>query len=436
MQKPIDKEILHIAVPSIVTNITVPLLGLVDVAITGHIGDATYIGAIAVGSMLFNVIYWLFGFLRMGTSGMTSQAFGRSSQAEAAALLVRSLAVALGIAALLLVFQRPLFALAASAIGVGDDLRPLVDAYFSICVWGAPAMLCLYGLTGWFIGMQNTRVPLVVSVMQNVVNIVASLALVFGLGMKIEGVATGTVVAQYAGLAVALTVLGVVYRPVLAQIRMKEVMKGEELMKFFKVNRDIFIRTLFLVAVNLYFVSAGTKQGTVVLAVNTLMMQLYTLVSYVMDGFAYAGEALCGKRMGEGNRAMYSLTVKRIFAWGTALMALFTIAYALGGNAFLGLLTTDAATLAAAPTYFAWAIAIPFAGMAAFVWDGVFIGSTATRGMLVSSGIASVLFFAVYLSTENILHNHALWLAFILYLLARGVAQTIIYNTMGKRWWR
>lgn len=436
MLKPIDKEILHIAVPSIVTNITVPLLGLVDVAITGHIGDATYIGAIAVGSMLFNVIYWLFGFLRMGTSGMTSQAFGRSSQAEAAALLVRSLAVALGIAALLLVFQRPLFALAASAIGVGDDLRPLVDAYFSICVWGAPAMLCLYGLTGWFIGMQNTRVPLVVSVMQNVVNIVASLALVFGLGMKIEGVATGTVVAQYAGLAVALTVLGVVYRPVLAQIRMKEVMKGEELMKFFKVNRDIFIRTLFLVAVNLYFVAAGTKQGTVVLAVNTLMMQLYTLVSYVMDGFAYAGEALCGKRMGEGNRAMYSLTVKRIFAWGTALMALFTIAYALGGNAFLGLLTTDAATLAAAPTYFAWAIAIPFAGMAAFVWDGVFIGSTATRGMLVSSGIASVLFFAVYLSTENILHNHALWLAFILYLLARGVAQTIIYNTMGKRWWR
>lgn len=436
MLKPIDKEILHIAVPSIVTNITVPLLGLVDVAITGHIGDATYIGAIAVGSMLFNVIYWLFGFLRMGTSGMTSQAFGRSSQAESAALLVRSLAVALGIAALLLVFQRPLFALAASAIGVGDDLRPLVDAYFSICVWGAPAMLCLYGLTGWFIGMQNTRVPLVVSVMQNVVNIVASLALVFGLGMKIEGVATGTVVAQYAGLAVALTVLGVVYRPVLAQIRMKEVMKGEELIKFFKVNRDIFIRTLFLVAVNLYFVAAGTKQGTVVLAVNTLMMQLYTLVSYVMDGFAYAGEALCGKRMGEGNRTMYSLTVKRIFAWGTALMALFTIAYALGGNAFLGLLTTDAATLAAAPTYFAWAIAIPFAGMAAFVWDGVFIGSTATRGMLVSSGIASVLFFAVYLSTENILHNHALWLAFILYLLARGVAQTIIYNTMGKRWWR
>ena len=436
MLKPIDKEILHIAVPSIVTNITVPLLGLVDVAITGHIGDATYIGAIAVGSMLFNVIYWLFGFLRMGTSGMTSQAFGRSSQAESAALLVRSLAVALGIAALLLVFQRPLFALAASAIGVGDDLRPLVDAYFSICVWGAPAMLCLYGLTGWFIGMQNTRVPLVVSVMQNVVNIVASLALVFGLGMKIEGVATGTVVAQYAGLAVALTVLGVVYRPVLAQIRMKEVMKGEELIKFFKVNRDIFIRTLFLVAVNLYFVAAGTKQGTVVLAVNTLMMQLYTLVSYVMDGFAYAGEALCGKRMGDGNRAMYSLTVKRIFAWGTALMALFTIAYALGGNAFLGLLTTDAATLAAAPTYFAWAIAIPFAGMAAFVWDGVFIGSTATRGMLVSSGIASVLFFAVYLSTENILHNHALWLAFILYLLARGVAQTIIYNTMGKRWWR
>ena len=277
-----DKEILNIALPAIVANITVPLLGLVDVAITGHLGNAAYIAAIAVGSMLFNVIYWVFGFLRMGTSGMTAQAYGRGDSAETMLLLMRGLCVALAVALAVLVLQRPLLALAISVMGVEPSLQPLVRTYFQICVWGAPAMLCLYAFTGWFIGLQNTRITMTVSIVQNIVNIVASLTLVYGMGMKIDGVATGTLIAQWGGLLVAASYVCLKHRGLLRSLSLRAVTRGEALMRFFNVNRDIFLRTLFLVAVNLFFVSAGATQGTVVLAVNTLLMQLFTLFSYVM----------------------------------------------------------------------------------------------------------------------------------------------------------
>lgn len=202
-----DRQILRIAGPSIVSNITVPLLGLVDVAIVGHLGDAAYIGAIAVGSMAFNLIYWIFGFLRMGTSGMTSQAFGRRDLACVMQLLVRSLTVALAVALTLIVLQWPLEWTMVRLMRPTADVEPWARTYFSICIWGAPAVLGLYGLMGWFVGMQNTRMPMFISIMQNVVNIFASLTFVYGLGMRIEGVATGTVIAQYAGFAAAIVLL-------------------------------------------------------------------------------------------------------------------------------------------------------------------------------------------------------------------------------------
>lgn len=210
--KHIDRQILNIALPSIVSNITVPLLGLVDVAIVGHMGDAVYIGAIAVGSMIFNVIYWIFGFLRMGTSGMTSQSFGRRDLPEVVRLLLRSLAVGLAVAVMIILFRRPLLSLALAVVSPSPDIAAFVRIYFGICVWGAPAMLCLYGMTGWFIGMQNTRIPMFISIMQNVVNIVASLSLVYACGMKVDGVALGTLIAQYAGLFAALVFLIIGYR--------------------------------------------------------------------------------------------------------------------------------------------------------------------------------------------------------------------------------
>ena len=291
-----NRRILNIAIPSIVSNITVPLLGLVDMAISGHMGDAVYIGAVAVGSMIFNVIYWLFGFLRMGTSGMTSQSLGRRDLDGVAMLLTRSMGVALLIGLTIVVFQYPIGRVALMLTGATADISSEAWVYFRICVWGAPAMLCLYGLTGWYIGMQNTRLPMFISILQNVVNIVASFTFVYVMGMKVEGVALGTLVAQYAGLVVSLLLWTYTYgNRLFGRICWRDVFEHSELSRFFTVNRDIFLRTLFMVAVNFYFLSAGASQGAVVLAVNTLLMQLFTLFSYVMDGFAYAGEALCGR---------------------------------------------------------------------------------------------------------------------------------------------
>lgn len=423
-----DRQILRIALPSIASNITVPLLGLVDTAIVGHMGDAAYIGAIAVGSMIFNVYYWVFGFLRMGTSGMTSQALGRRDLPEVTRLLLRSLAVGGMVALALLVLQRPLFAVALSVIRPSADLLPSVSTYYDICIWGAPAMLGLYGLTGWYIGMQNTRIPMVVAIVQNVVNIAASLSFVYALGMKVEGVALGTLVAQYAGLLCAVVMLVTGYGRLRTYVSWTGIFVRAAMVRFFGVNRDIFLRTLFLVAINLYFLSAGASQGTVVLAVNTLLMQLFTLYSYVMDGFAYAGEALCGRHKGADNGAALGHSVRRLFFWGTSLAVAYTLAYAVGGEPFLCLLTDEAEVISAAGPYFPWAVLIPLAGMAAFIWDGVFIGLTATRGMLVSSALSAVVFFVLYSLLSSSMDNHALWLAFIAYLSARGVAQTVMYR--------
>jgi MATE family multidrug resistance protein len=420
-----DKQILKIALPAIVTNITVPLLGLVDTAIVGHMGNATYIGAIAVGSMVFNLVYWVFGFLRMGTSGLTAQARGRRDLQEMRSLLVRSQTVAMTIALLILLLQVPLRDVMLWLIGPTDDVRPLAVTYYHIVVWGAPAMLGLYGLSGWFIGMQNTRLPMVISISQNVVNIVASLALVYGLGMKVEGVALGTVVAQYAGLLMAMAMLVRYYRRYIT-IRLCSL---KEFIPFLRVNSDIFLRTLCLVAVNLYFTSAGARQGATILAVNALLLQLYLLFSYIMDGFAYAGEALCGRFWGARDNKAFREVVGRLFMWGAGMTVLFTTLYVVGGMPFLRLLTDEETVVQAAREYVWWAWLIPVAGVAAFVWDGIFIGITQTRGMLVSAAVASVVFLAGVVWLMPVMGNHGLWLSMLLYLAVRGIVQSVIFRS-------
>lgn len=429
-----DKQILQLAIPSIVANITVPLLGMVDVAIVGHMGDAAYIGAISVGSMIFNIIYWVFGFLRMGTSGMTSQALGRRELGSVVQMLCRSMAVGMAIALMLVILQSPVKSIAMLIVGPQPEVADMASAYFDICIWGAPAMLTLYGLSGWFVGMQNTRIPMAVSIMQNIVNIAASLLLVFGLGMKVEGVALGTVVAQYAGLAVSLVLLAVYYGRLRKHLKIDGLFDVVKMFDFFKVNSDIFLRTLCLVAVNLFFLSAGARQGNVILAVNTLLVQLYIFFSYFLDGFAFAGEALCGKYYGARNREAYLSTIRRIFVWGALLAVAFTLAYSVAGKPFLSVLTDDEAVVEAALEYLPWAVAVPLVGVAAFVWDGVFIGITATKGMLASSAVATGVFFALYYFLRGEWANHALWLAFVAYLAVRGLVQTAIFEKCHKKW--
>lgn len=422
----VNKRILQIAIPSIISNITVPLLGLIDVTIVGHLGAPSYIGAIAVGGMLFNIIYWIFGFLRMGTSGMTSQAFGKHDSSEVTRLLIRSVGIGLFLAFCLLLLQYPICKIAFMLIHTTDEVKELATLYFYICIWGAPAMLGLYGFTGWFIGMQNSRFPMYIAITQNIVNIVASLCLVYLLDMKVAGVATGTLIAQYAGFLMAILLYLRYYKPYKRRISWKETLQKKAMNRFFQVNRDIFFRTLCLVVVTMYFTSAGAAQGEIVLAVNTLLMQLFTLFSYIMDGFAYAGEALAGRYIGAGNRISLYRTVHKLFLWGFGLSLAFTLLYLAGGKAFLSILTDEPSVIKEANSYFYWVLAIPLAGFSAFLWDGIFIGATATRQMLVSMFIASACFFGVYYVFHHLLGNHALWLAFLVYLSMRGIIQTYL----------
>ena len=418
-----NREILQIALPSIVSNITVPLLGLIDAAIVGHLGAASYIGAIAVGGMLFNITYWIFGFLRMGTSGMTSQAYGQKDEAETMRILARSMGVGMLIALALIILQYPIERIAFTLMKATPEVERLASLYFRICIWGAPAVLGLYSISGWCIGMQNSRFPMYVAITQNIVNILASLVLVYGFGMKIEGVAIGTLVAQYAGLLMAAWLWTSHFKRLLPYIQLQTLLAKGAIRRFFQVNRDIFFRTLCLVAVTMYFTSAGAAQGEVILAVNTLLMHFFTFFSYIMDGFAYAGEALVGKHLGANDRPALRQMVHQLFVWGIVLSLVFTLVYGIGGKVFLGLITNEQSVITASSAYFYWVLAIPLAGFAAFLYDGIFIGATATRWMLYAMSIATIAFFLIYYGFRGTMDNHALWLAFITYLALRGIVQ-------------
>ena len=426
------RKIINLALPSIVSNITVPLLGLVDTAITGHMGEARYIGAIAVGSMIFNIMYWLFAFLRMGTGGMTAQAYGRKDFGEADLTGLRAICISSLIGLAIIILQYPLLHLVMWFIAPDENVTQLVYSYCYICIWGAPASLGLFALNGWFVGMQNTKIPMIISITQNVVNILVSLLLVYCLGMKIEGVASGTLIAQWAGFFMGCFFFLRKRREIPSdgnsRVSLSCIFESSAMKSFFTVNRDIFLRTLFLVSVNLYFVVAGAKGGEIILAVNTLLMQLFILYSYIMDGFAYAAEALCGRFYGAGDNASLKETIRKVFYWSMGLTAIYSIVYGVGGLDFLRLLTNEESVIIASEEYILWAILIPISGIVAFVWDGVFIGMTMTKGMLSGTFVAAIVFFITYFSLETTLHNHALWLAFILYLAARGVTQSVYWH--------
>ena len=420
-----NRRILHLAIPSIVSNITVPLLGLVDVTIVGHLGATAYIGAIAVGGLLFNILYWNFGFLRMGTSGLTSQAYGRKDKDAEIRVLVQAVSVGLFSALAMLILQYPIERLAFRLLDTSAEVEQYAVTYFRICIWGAPAVLAQYGFTGWFIGMQNSRYPMYIAIVMNVINIVCSSCFVFLFGMKVEGVALGTVVAQYSGVMMAWWLWFYNYKELRGRITFRGSLQLMAMRRFFAVNRDIFLRTLCLIGVTTFFTSTGARQGDVILAVNTLLMQLFTLFSYIMDGFAYAGEALSGRYVGACNLVQLKRAVKALFGWGVGLSLVFTLLYGIGGENFLGLLTNDTVVIETAGHYFYWVLAIPLAGFAAFLWDGILIGATATRFMLWAMLVASGSFFVIYYCFSGATNNHMLWLAFLVYLALRGVMQTL-----------
>ena len=420
-----NKKILQLAIPNIISNITVPLLGLVDLAIVGHLDSEQAIGAIAVGGMLFSIIYWLFGFLRMGTSGLTAQAYGKRDFNEIGSIFIQALATGLLIAFFLLALQIPIKDLAFYLLHASEGVEEMASTYFLIRIWGAPSVLALYGLKGWFIGMQNSRFPMYIAITVNVVNILCSLFFVYVLGMDIAGVALGTVIAQYIGLLVAVVLWFVYYGRFKKEIHIHTQLTIRKMERFFSINSYIFIRTVCLVAVTSFFTAQGAQEGDTLLAVNTLLMQLFTLFAYVIDGFAFAGEALTGRFIGARDKILLHKAIRSLFLWGFLLSAFYTLIYALLGEKLLHLLTNNALIIATSKDYFFWAIIIPLSGFVAFLWDGIYIGATAGKEMSWAAIIASIVFFILFYCLHPLLGNHALWLAFIIYLLLRGVTQTL-----------
>lgn len=415
------KIIAALSLPAVIVNITTPLLALTDVAIVGHMGSAVFIAAIAVGGTMFNTLFWLFGFLRMGSSGLTAQAYGAGDKTEAHAVLARSLLLALAIGLIFVVAQRPLCNVMFRMLNVDGATADVASRYFLRVIWSAPAVLGMYSLTGWFVGMQDSKTPMWVSLLVDVLNIGASLTFVFVLKMRIEGVATGTLVAQWAGFIVAFVMA--VRRCGWRRVEFRRILDG--LPRFFRINTDIFLRTVCLVSVTLWFTRTGAGQGATMLAVNALLMQLFTLYSFFMDGLGFASEALCGRYLGARDNIMLHRSVVALLSVGAVLAVVFTLLYVVCGRGLMSLLCSDPTVVALAHGYSVWAVFVPAAGFGAFLWDGIFIGLTRTRMMLVSMAIAMAVFFAVCFSLIGTFGNHGLWMAFLAYLFTRGIVLTM-----------
>lgn len=428
----VNREILRIALPSVVANVTIPLLGLLDTAIAGHIGGAQTIGAIAVGSMIFNIIYWAFGFLRMGTSGLTAQATGAGDRSSISHLLQHSAGLSMVIAVALLLLQKPLCVLAMDVIGPSDDVRVLAESYFYVVVWGAVPTLLMMSIKGWLLGRQDSVHPMAISIGVNVLNVALSLMLVFGLKLGFIGIAWGTCLAEWLGLGYSVWVLVRKYRKDIADFSVATMFHLSDAGRFLRVNNHIFWRTLIMMAVTTFFLSVGARSGDVILAVNSLIMQLFTLFSYFMDGVAQAGEVVVGKYCGMGDRTRENETLRNLFAWGILIMAVFTLLYVALPRQIFSLLTNSTEVVDAAMAYRWWCALIPVCGVSAFVWDGVYIGVSRTRAMLMTVAVAGATFFALYYVLPSSWKNHRLWVAFLAYLAVRGIVQTILWHITEK----
>ncbi|MDE5970922.1 MAG: MATE family efflux transporter [Muribaculaceae bacterium] len=430
-KKSINRQILALAVPSIIANITTPLLALVDTAIVGHMGSAMFIAAIALGGSVFNMIYWLFNFLRMGTSGITAQEFGRGADGYTSETLTRSLLIALTVGITLIILRHPIISVAINFMDPDPATADIARTYCYILIFGAPALLASYSFTGWFIGMQNSKATMWISLLINVTNIGASLLLVYWLNFGIKGVAFGTLTAQWTG-AIAAFLMARLNGYRFKQQGGQPIFDRKKIEQFFSINFHIFLRTICLIAVTVWFTRTGARQGTLMLSVNALLMQFFVIFSYFMDGFAFAGEALTGKSIGAGDKSLMKLTVKHLFGFGVGLSILFSLLYTVGGDLVLNILSNEQYVLQATSDFRWWVVTVPLAGFSAFIWDGIYIGATQTKWMLTAVFSAMVVFFTILAIAYPTMGNHGLWLAFISYLIIRGLVLTLTYHKIER----
>ncbi|MCW9708739.1 MATE family efflux transporter [Fodinibius salsisoli] len=421
-----NRQILNLAIPNIISNLSVPLLGAVDTALVGHLEEAYYLGAIALGGMIFNFIFWGFGFLRMGTTGLTAQAFGKEDKTESVMILARALTVA-GVFSLLIVLLQAWIAdLSFWVVEASPEVERYTRIYFDIRIYTAPATLCLYAINGWFLGMQNARYPMIVTVVLNAINIALDVYFVHSLGMTVDGVAWGTLIARYAGVTLAVVLLLTRYKDWLKSYVHNLLMEVKALKKFFSVNRDIFIRTLCLIFSFSFFTAKSASFGDVILAANSILLQLWMIVSYGIDGFAYAAESLIGRYKGSRQQQKVVQAVKYCFIWGIGIGVSASIVYAVFDVQILRLFTDQQPVIDAAMVVFLWTIAGPTVSSFSYIWDGVFIGATVTEPMRNSMIIATLGFFLpAYFIGVPYIGNHALWLAMVLFMLGRGLTLSL-----------
>lgn len=457
----INRGILRLAIPSILANITVPIVGMVDIAVAGHLDTnaATLIGGIAIGTMLFDLLYWNFGFLRVGTGGLAAQAYGRGDRRECARILARSAGIAFSCALLLIVVQWLFVKAAFLVVDCTPEVRDLASRYFFIRIWAAPATLGLMAFKGWFIGMQDSVSPMAVDLIVNGMNVLMSIVLALGIpalgyeGIGFSGIAAGTVLAQYSGLLAALLiVLFKYYRTtvsLLDRTDFAELFKGSEPRRFFVMNTELFVRSLCFIAIYIGFTVISARYGDLLLAVSSIMMKLLMIFSYFTDGFAYAGEAMTGRFIGAKDEPMLRQTVKWTFVWSMSIALIFMVIYQFGGLSMLKMMTSDQMVVEASLQYLPWLLLMPVIGCAAFTWDGIYIGATASRQIRNSMLWAVVAFAAVWavgitvlnfiypdasrtdsagFEEYGILAMHVLMAAYFAHLLARTVYLSINYK--------
>lgn len=429
-----NKEILRLAIPNVLTNITIPLLGMVDVYLMGHLESIHYLGGVALGSALFNFIYWAFAFLRMSISGLAAQSYGRVDNEEMAIVMQRGALIAAAGSLLLITFQMPLADLGLSILEGSPEVKDQARRYFAIRIWDAPASIMLFVFYGWYLGMQNSVYPMVIALTVNIVNIILSFVLVRLFGMDVDGVALGSVLAQYVGLILALILFFKKYRWIIPYFTRKLSILLTNMSNFLSVSTNIFIRTLFVILVFTFFTSKSAGIGDITLAANSVLLQYMLLFSYFLDGYGYAAEALIGKLFGARNRLKLSYSVHILLRWGLGFAIVFSAAYLILGETLLSLFTRQTEIIETGKQYLLWVVMMPLVSFLTYIFDGVFIGIGGSVQMRRSVVIAAVFFFFLpFYILFPYLGNHAMWLSMFLFMVVRSLYLTISYPRIIKR---
>jgi len=422
-----NKEILRLAIPNILSNISVPLLSSVDTALMGQF-SALHIGAVGVGSMIFNFIYWNFGFLRMGTTGITAQAYGKKSNSAILNTLGRALLISFVLAVLIMLLQVPFAKVSFYLMNLSVLQYPLVADYFYIRIWAAPATLALYAFMGWFFGMQNAIYPLILTIAINVVNIICSFIFIKYLGMEVAGVAYGTLIAQYLGCILAIFLFLYRYRYLLVYWNFSKLLKKEELYSFLSINRDILIRTFCLTFAFGFFYSQSSVGGETILAVNVILLQFLNWMSYGVDGFAFASESLVGKYSGAANQFKLDQSVRLSFIWAMGLAAIYSLVYGIWGISLVGIFSSQQEVITATLPFLFWMVVFPLLSTPCYIWDGIFIGLTASKAMRDTMILSLIFYMAIHFLLKDQFGNHGLWLALLLFMVARGAIQWLVFR--------